>query len=327
MAKWKVIVITVVVFILTNGLQFFLWYRHNASLVNSLKAEISTLSSTIEALGPIETVYTVNGTVKPGSEILDEHITEMSLPSSMISEPYVTNPADIVGKLYKVAVNPGTPLTNDMIMDRTIDDTTRDVDIVVDRWTVGLTVGDYIDFRITLPYGDDYIAISHLRIESIGSATLKVYMNEAQWQIYQGALVDYYLNVAKGASIYVTKYVEPGVQKSAETYYAVPENVKAIMLVDPNIIDKAEATANSSMRESIKEILDSLKTENDTVDAEAGALSGGRGEYNTAVNADATLIEDEETNSDEPIYGEEEGWGADEDVITDGTEEGGDIIE
>lgn len=324
MSKVKTIILIVVLVVLTNGLQFFIQHMSRASLEEKLNSEIATLSATIDQLGPIQTVYSVSGSVEAGAEIKSEQITEMSLPSSMITDAYITNPEEIVGKLYKVAIEPGTPLTTNMIMDRDIEDSTRDVDICVDRWTVGLKVGDYIDYRLTLPYGDDYIVIPHLRIEMVGSTTLKVYMNETQWQLYQGSLVDYYLHSSQGATVYVTKYVEPGVQQPAQAYYTVPENVKAIMLMDPNIVDKAEATANSNMRKSINKLLKQLQGEDYNPDEETSALNSGRTQFNSNVNNDASIMQDQadsEDSSDEDNPYGEKGLFDDESTVDDGSTE------
>lgn len=307
MSKAKTIVLIVLLVLITNGAQFGIQYYFRESIESKLNSEIATLSATIEQLGPIETVYSVSGKVTAGAEIMENQIVEMSLPSSMITDAYVMDPSTIIGKVYKVSVDAGTPLTNDMIMERGIDDTTRDVDICMDRWTVGLKVGDYVDYRITLPYGDDYIAIPHLRVEAVNSTSLKVYMTEAQWHIYQGSLVDYYLNSDKGASIYVTKYVEPGVQKPATSYYSVPENIQAIMLLDPNIIDKAEATANSNMRKSIDKLLKQLKGKDYDPESEASFLNAGRTQFNSSINSDASIVQSEEESEDEEVkdlYGE-----------------------
>ena len=318
MSKLKAVLLIVGIALVTNIVQFVVWHQTSAHLEERLRTEIATLNTTLDAIGPIQTVYTVNGTVEAGAEIKAEQIQEMSLPSSMITDVYITDTSSIVGKLYKVGVTSGTPLTTNMIMDREIDDTTRDVDICVDRWTVGLKEGDYVDYRITLPYGDDYIAIPHLRIEAVGTTTLKVYMNETQWQIYQGTLVDYYLHSQQGASIYVSKYVEPGVQKPATAYYAVPNNVKAIMMRDPNIVDKAAVTAMNKMRKSIENILKLFKNETVTTETEAGLLNSGRTNYNSSVNSDASVMtnEEEEKKDEEPYGGDSVFEG--EDVVSDG---------
>lgn len=324
MSKAKAIVLIVLLVLITNGAQFGIQYFFRESIESKLNSEIATLSATIEQLGPIEVVYSVSGRVEAGTEIREDQIVEMSLPSSMITESYIMDPSEIVGKVYKVSVDSGTPLTSDMIMERGIDDTTRDIDICMDRWTVGLKVGDYVDYRITLPYGDDYIAIPHLRVEAVNSTSLKVYMTEAQWHIYQGTLVDYYLNVDKGASIYVTKYVEPGIQKPATSYYTVPENIRAIMVLDPNIIDKAEATANSNMRKSIDKLLKQLQGEDYSVEDETGALSSGRSQFNSNINNDATILQNEsEEGTDSTIddFYENQSIYEDEEVVEAGEED------
>lgn len=302
MSKLKTVLLVTGICVATNGLQFGIQYKFRDTLKTKYTEEIAALNSSLTALGPIQDVYTVSGAVKAGDEITEDQITTMSLPSSMITETYIADPSEAIGQIYKVAINPGTPLTTDMLMSQEITDTTRDFDITVDRCTVGLTAGDYADLRITLPYGDDYVVLSHLRIESIGAQTFKVYLDERQWHTYQGALVDCYLHADQGTTIYLAKYIEPGVQKPAEEYYAVPKNIEAIMMLDPNIVDKAFIKSISNIRKPVDDIFESLVDEDveKSIADETGKLSGGRSSYNGAVYSDftsnQTASEDGETH-------------------------------
>lgn len=292
MSNIKAIILIIVFVLLTNVAQGFLWVKKSANLETKLTSEIATLNATIDSIGPATTVWTVAGDVQSGDMIKEESLTEMTMPLSMVNDNYVTNTSDVLGKYFKIGVKPGTAITKDMVMVDELDDTTRDIDIYVDKWTVGLKVGDYVDCKLILPYGDSYIVLSHKRIQSVGTGTLKVYLNEAEQHAYNAASVDYYLNSQKGASLYVDKYIEPGIQKPAQTYYAVPKNIEAIMLADPNIVNKAQSVINSSFRKSIDAILDQFKTETNTVETETGLLNSGRSKYNSSVTADSTIFSD-----------------------------------
>lgn len=290
MSRAKGIILIIVIVLITNLAQGFVWMKMNSNLETKLTTEIATLNATIDSIGPPTTVWTVSGKVDHGDEIKSTSFTQMTIPQSMVNENYIIDTASITGQFFKIAVNPGTPLTKDMIMADALDDTTRDVDIYVDRWTAGLKAGDYVDCELILPYGDSYTVLSHKRIQSVGSGTLKVYLTAAERHTYDGACVDYYLNVQKGASLYVDRYVEPGIQKPAKVYYAVPKNIEAVMLADPNIVNKAQDSINSSFRSTIDAILDQFKTDATTVETEAGLLNAGRSKYNTSVAADSSIF-------------------------------------
>ena len=280
------LIAAVVIFIGINIFQYFFWNNTNKKVSESYTSEIALLEQTIAGYGSEVTVYTVISAAKAGDMITEDNIQPMKMYSSLMTEQFVTNTEDIVGRFFKIAVNPGTPILYNMAMDEELDDSMRDRDIILDRLTVGLEVGDYIDIRMTLPYGDDYIVISHKRIYGIGEGTIKVHMNEYEWNVYQGALVDYYLNKEYGCTLYGDKYVEPGIQQDAIAFYAVPTNIAALLQKNPNIIDKEGAASLNEWRNSLEEILVLFRDDEDTVDVDGSRFSAGRDGYNETVNND-----------------------------------------
>ena len=186
-----------------------------------------------------------------------------------------------------------------------VDDTLRDRDIVLDRITVGIAVGDYVDIRMTMPYGDDYVVIPHKRVYGINEGTIKLYLTELEWNTYLGAEVDYYLNKEYGCTIYADKYVEPGLQQDAVAYYAVPTNIAALLQKNPNIVDKEAAGSLNEWRESIEQLLVIFRDEEDTVDSDGTKLSTGRSEFNEAVNSDRMTLSEAEAEAFEDVTAEE----------------------
>ena len=192
----------------------------------------------------------------------------------------------IVGKYYKVNIEPGTPITSDLVMEDKMDNTLRDIDISVSTWVVGMRVGDYVDIRLTLPYGEDYVVLTHKRIQSIGDKTVKMYLTEDEWNTYQSAMVDYYLYSQKGARIYFSKYVAPGLQTEATAFYAISDRVKEVIRTNPNIVNLAQMEAQSALRPVIDGYLEQAKSPNTTVEQEAAAISAGRNSYTSDVSSD-----------------------------------------
>lgn len=276
----------VVLFFILNIVQFVVWHKTNLEISESYTQEIANLNATIAKYGTEATVYTVNSAVKAGDPITEDSITTMVSYSSLMTEQYVTKPEDIVGKFFKISVNPGTPIMHDMAMDENLDDSTRIRDVCLDKMTVGLAVGDYIDIRITMPYGDDYVVMSHKRVYSINAASIQLYMTEYEWNVYQGALIDYFLNSAYGCTIYADKYVEPGIQQSAIPFYAVPTNIAALLQKNPNIVDKDAAASLNEWRASIEQLLVIFRDNEDTVDADGSKLVTGREKVNSTVETD-----------------------------------------
>lgn len=291
--KLKMIIGVIVTATLVSCVWGFIMYNKTKEITEKFEGEISQLTATLDALGPNVDCYTVteeytnhvNGDTT-GQIIENNALQVISVPSSLVGDTYVTDPSKIVGRYWKVNVHPGTPITSDLVMAEKYDDTLRDVDIACDSWVVGMREGDYVDLRFTLPFGQDYIVLTHKRVQSIGAKTIKLFMTEEEQHIYQSVIVDHYLNQKNGSRLYLTKYVEPGVQKKATTYYAASDAVKTMMLADPNIVSKAEIKIKSAFRPAIDGALNQFIDESVTLKNQSGNISGGRSSHNGNISSD-----------------------------------------
>ena len=324
-----VIVILLIIAVIANGVQYVTWSKAKAADAAAFQEQADKLQAQANRFGSDATVWTLKNSVTPGTIVVSDMFESVTWPSNLVTEQMLTDTATVLGKEFKIAVNPGTPLTKNMFMDSGLEDSTRDRDLVLDRYTVGLHPGDYIDIRMTMPYGDDYVVIPRIRIWEVNDNTLKVHLTETQWMQYQGAFIDYCLNRAYGCTLYADKYVEPGLQQQAVAYYAVPTNIAALVQKNPNILtpDKNDMEDLSSWRQSIEELLVIFRDEEDTVDADASKLSAARSEVNAAVVADAATARSEYEDEMEQNQGDEEAsddeWDWDESATDTNTEIGG----
>lgn len=311
--KIKVIISIVITAALVSGIWAFVLYNKTKTITEKFEGEISQLTATLDALGPNVDCYTVteeycthydNNTA--GQIITENTLQTISVPESLVGDSYVRNPQQLIGKYFKINVKPGTPITQDLVMAEKYDDTLRDVDIVVDKWVVGLRVGDYIDLNFTLPFGQDSVVLSHKRVQGIGSRTLKLYLTEEEWHVYNSVLVDHYLNSSNGSTLYVKKYVEPGIQKIATTYYAPSDAVRTMMLADPNIVSKAEINIKAAFRPAIDASLNQFIDENTTIKTQSAAISGGRSSYSGDVTSDYNQAAQSQSQNTEDTYEEQE---------------------
>lgn len=264
-------------------------YFHSKE-TEQLTSQIASLNSSLATIGDITTCYTVLSETFPGQELTADLIVEQSIPSSFKNESFASAD-DLIGLYSKIAITPGTPITVDMVMTETIDDTTRDFDIVANHWPVGLREGDYVDLRIVYPLGEDFIVLSHKRVMELGESTLKLYLTEDELVLYQSALVDYFISSSYGSDLYITKYVEPGLQASATPFYSVPTNVASAMLLNPNIIDQASLTVEENMRA----VIEAARKEFPEEDGDIGAaIAAGRNGVTSDTNTDFTTDFEEE---------------------------------
>lgn len=108
---------------------------------------------------------------------------------------------------------------------------------------VDLITGDYIDVRLLLPSGQDYIVVSKkiVNIPIINGEylanTIQVKMAEEEILAMSNAIVEAYK--IKGSKLYVTKYTEAGIQEASSPTYVVNDEVARLIEADPNIVNEA----------------------------------------------------------------------------------------
>lgn len=103
---------------------------------------------------------------------------------------------------------------------------------------VKVNVDDYIDVRLRLPSGQDYIVVSKKRIVDMMENTIWLKLSEEEILAMSNATVEAYQMT--GSSLYVNLYVEPGLQTDATPTYAVSPAVLKAIENDPNIRQTAK---------------------------------------------------------------------------------------
>lgn len=150
----------------------------------------------------------------------------------------------------KVDMKANTIITRELIDkgDNTIANDVRRQEYNMFVLPMDLTTGDYVDIRLMLPTGQDYIVIAKKEVEIpvVGGAestdTVWLKVGEDEILTISSAIVDAY-RIA-GSKLYLTKYTEAGMQKAATpTYIATAETVNLINR-DPNILAKASEELN-----------------------------------------------------------------------------------
>ena len=108
---------------------------------------------------------------------------------------------------------------------------------------VDLFTGDYVDIRLLLPSGQDYIVISKkmITIPSVNGSyltdTIKMKMSEDEILTISNAIVEAYK--IEGSKLYATKYSDAGLQEASSPTYVVNDEVAKLIESDPNIVSTA----------------------------------------------------------------------------------------
>lgn len=144
------------------------------------------------------------------------------------------------GYKSKIALKQGTVLGASMLYaDDLTDNSLRLVEFNMITLPSTVYPGEYVDIRIALPTGEDFIVLTKKCIQSVNGETIGVYLTEAEILTMSCAIVDAY--TMKTGNIYLAKYVEPGVQTKAEQTYMVKQSILEQMTRNPNIVAEASA--------------------------------------------------------------------------------------
>ena len=145
----------------------------------------------------------------------------------------------------KVTMKKNTLLTTELLSksDNMVQDDVRKQEYNMVVLPMDLVTGDYIDIRLMLPSGQDYIVISKKEVEipvidGVDSTdTIWINLSENEILHMSCAIIDAYQ--IKGAKLYATKYTEAGMQEAATPTYPVNASTSALLQSDPNILEKA----------------------------------------------------------------------------------------
>ena len=192
------------------------------------------------------TGYMVISEIKSGTEIKEEQLKKVEISSAIKnSNLYSAPPSKDSGVRAKVNLNPGTVLTSDLTYtgeELTAD--TRKVEYNIITLPSQVATGDYIDVRLTLPNGQDYIVVSHKEVEiptinGVDSEScIWMELSEAEILTMSNAIVEAYR--MEGSKLYATRYVDAGLQTAATVTYLPSDEVIALMSKDPNILQEAK---------------------------------------------------------------------------------------
>lgn len=109
-----------------------------------------------------------------------------------------------------------------------------------------LETGEYVDIRLALPSGQDYIVVSKKQVEipqvnGVDVAdTIWIKLTEEEIITMNNAMVDAYRML--GSKLYATTYTEAGIQSAATPTYVPTGEVMQLIQDNPNIVQIAKNT-------------------------------------------------------------------------------------
>lgn len=173
---------------------------------------------------------------------------EQFIDSSMFKYDYKENPKssedDGFTKVYKklvlkIDVPAGTVITKDMVeeIEQMVSSDQRIQEYNMIVLPTLLKEEDYIDIRLKLPNGEDFVVASRKKVYKATNDTIWIKVREDEILTIGCAIVEAY--TIPGSKLYATIYTEPGRQDEAKITYSVNDEVLALIEKDQNIIVRA----------------------------------------------------------------------------------------
>lgn len=221
-----------------------------------------------ERLASLITVYALNCDVKSGDPISAADLTKVTIENSAAPTNAVSLGSITDYTVAKIDLQSGTVITESMITEsnETVSSDLRLQEYNMINISSSITTGDYIDVRLRLPSGQDYIVVSKKKVEfplidGVESVnTLWIKLTEDESLFMSCAIVETYK--LDGALLYTTKYVEPGMQDEATPTYVPSAEVVNLITQNPNVVSEAKTAVynrynenNASVRTNINAAL------------------------------------------------------------------------
>lgn len=214
--------------------------------------------------GDTKAVYVLGTTVKSGETITLANIKEKIVSIEDVPADAVSISKDVVAK---IDLSAGTILTGGMISASDDDKLTNDLRIqeynMISLPTT-LSAGNFIDIRLQLPNGGDYIVVSKKKVLKCNSTTVWLNMYEEEIELMSNAIIEYY--IMAGSKLYATIYTDPGLQTASVGTYVPNSTVSSLISANPNIksyinsdrySESLKAIRNNYISSSINEYSDS----------------------------------------------------------------------
>ena len=191
-------------------------------------------------------VYALNTNVKSGDTLDASMLVQVETDKNAAPTDAIKGTALTENSIAKIDLSKGMILTASMVAESD-NPTTSDLRIQeynMLRLESQIAQDDYIDVRLRLPNGLDYIVVSKKRVEipqinGVDSEnTIWIKLTEDETLAMSNAIVEAYK--LEGAVLYTAKYVEPGTQEKATPTYIPSAEVVNLVTQNPNVVQEAK---------------------------------------------------------------------------------------
>lgn len=218
-------------------------------VVAALFYKIMNLNENITKLKKVQIeAWVLNTDVESGTEVTSDMFSKKTIITEVTD--YVTpnffddidDQGNIITKEYtsKINLQAGTVVTENMLIEKgneiTNDMRLQEYNMI--SLPTHLVSGNFVDIRLRMPEGQNYIVISKKYVEKANVDTIWMRLTEDEILTLGNAIVESY--IIEGSKLEASIYVEAGTQDAATPTYPASEAVLNLINSNPNIRDIAK---------------------------------------------------------------------------------------
>ena len=253
-----------------------------------------------ERLANLIKVYALKVDVKSGEKIDSSMLTQVETDKNAAPTDAITGASLTETSVAKIDLTKGSILTSAVVAysENPITADLRLQEYNMLKLNSQIASDDFIDIRLRMPNGQDYIVVSKKKVEipqisGIDSEnTIWVKLTEDETLSMSNAIVEAYK--LDGSVLYTAKYVEPGTQEKATPTYVPSAEVVNMITQNPNVVQEAKTAMYNryqqftSTRNSINPALGTV----DADDAKSRVSSGTTSEVTNAQEQRKSYLDD-----------------------------------
>lgn len=191
-------------------------------------------------------IYVPISDIPSGTVITEEQVVEVSIMTEMDNMMFMSD--EDFGNYNVIDLTAGEPIMKCVVAKEVIPHDLRIQEFTLFHLPSHLSLDQYVDIRLSLPNGEDYIVLSKKQVKSLDveANAIWLWLSEKELLEVSSAIVDAFLH--EGSLIYTTVYVDPELQQAAFTTYPVNMDVLLLIQENPNILDEAKHSLSVEAR-------------------------------------------------------------------------------
>ncbi len=195
-------------------------------------------------------VWVVDKDIEQGGDVPKGALIEKKISKELVPENISNN--DIKDKIARMNLNKNTILTRSMIVnseDKVTDDLRRQ-DYSHIKLNDGLEVDKYVDVRLRLKNGMDYIVASKKKVKNLNGNIIHFDITEVERNYLNVATVQG--DITEGM-LYTTIYVDPENQPAAVVTYKPNKELQEIVEKNPDLVEYSSKNLEERLKELEKQ--------------------------------------------------------------------------